>query len=138
MKTYSTKKSEIKRTWHLIDLKGKILGRQASRIAQLLIGKNKAYYSPHLDGGDYVVAINASQVQVTGKKAKQKIYYRHSGYPGGLKKLTFEQQLAREPQKIIEWAVKNMLPKNKLRQKRMRRLKVFVGEKHQYEDKFRS
>lgn len=138
MRTYSTKQKDIKRQWHLVDLKGKILGRVATQIAQLLQGKDKVYYTPHLDCGDWVVAINAAKIKVTGKKIKEKIYYRHSGYPGGLKAVTFEQQMAKDPRKIIEWAVKNMLPKNKLRARRMRRLKVFVGSEHKYKDKFKS
>ena len=137
MKTYITRQSDIKRFWHLVDLKGKILGREASKIAQLLIGKKKVYYTAHLDCGDYIVAINASQVKVSGKKSKQKIYYRHSGYPGGLKEVSFKQQMDKDPRKIIEWAVKNMLPKSKLRDGRMRRLKVFAGSKHKYGDKFK-
>lgn len=137
MKTYSVKKKDIKRQWHLVDLKGKILGRVATQIAILLQGKNKVYYTPHLDCGDYVVAINTEKVKTTGKKTKEKIYYRHSGYPGGLKAVTFEQQMAKDPRKIIQWAVKNMLPKNKLRDKRMKRLKVFVASEHKYKDKFK-
>lgn len=137
MKTYSVKKKDIKRQWHLVDLKGKILGRVATQIAILLQGKNKVYYTPHLDCGDYVVAINTEKVKTTGKKTKEKIYYRHSGYPGGLKAVTFEQQMAKDPRKIIQWAVKNMLPKNKLRDKRMKRLKVFVAGEHKYKDKFK-
>lgn len=137
MRTYSTKQKDIKRQWHLVDLKGRILGRIATQIAQLLQGKDKVYYTPHLDCGDWVVAINAAKIKVTGKKIKEKIYYRHSGYPGGLKAVTFEQQMAKDPRKIIEWAVKNMLPKNKLREGRMRRLKVFAGSEHKYEDKFK-
>jgi large subunit ribosomal protein L13 len=137
MKTHITKAKDIKRKWHLVDLEAKILGREASKIAQLLVGKDKAYYTPHLDCGDYVVAINALQVQVTGRKRKQKIYYRHSGYPGGLKAISFEQQMKKAPAKIIERAVKNMLPKNKLRDKRMARLKVFPGAEHRYGDKFK-
>jgi len=136
MKTYSLKKKDIKRKWHLFDLKGKIIGRTATTIAQLLQGKDKVYFTPHLDCGDYVVVINASQVKVSGKKRKNKLYYRHSGYPGGLKKVTFEQQLEKDPTKIVKWAVKNMLPKNKLRKKRLTRLRVFSNSDHCYEDKF--
>jgi len=136
MKTYSTKKDDIKRKWHFVDLKGKVLGRTATRIAEKLIGKNKVYYTPHLDCGDWVVAVNASGIKVTGKKEKEKVYFRHSGYPGGAKELTFKQQMEKDPRKVILWAVKNMLPKNKLRKDRMRRLRVFAGEKHDYEDKF--
>jgi large subunit ribosomal protein L13 len=137
MKTHSTKKKEIKRNWHLIDLEGQILGRTASRIAQILQGKDKPYFTPSLDCGDFVVAINAAKIKVTGKKKSDKKYYRHSGYPGGLKMVTFEQQLAKDPRKIVEWAVKNMLPKNKLRNRRMRRLKVFSSVDHSYQDKFK-
>ncbi|MFC1711331.1 50S ribosomal protein L13 [Patescibacteria group bacterium] len=136
MKTYSLKLKDIKRSWHLIDIQGEVLGRTASKIAQLLQGKNKVYYTANLDCGDYVVVTNASKVKVTGKKFKDKIYYRHSGYPGGLKAVTFEQQMAKDARKVVEWAVKNMLPKNKLRQPRMRRLKVFVTGEHNYQDKF--
>lgn len=135
-KTHSTKQSEIKRNWHLIDLKNEILGRSASQIAVLLIGKNKPYYTPHLDCGDYVVAVNAKKVKVTGKKQKQKMYYHHSGYPGGFKKMTFEQIMKKDPRKVIELAVKGMLPKNKLRDRRMQRIKIFEHDKHPYEDKF--
>lgn len=137
MKTSVTKAKDIKRKWHLIDLKGQILGRTATRIAQILIGKGKVYFTPALDCGDFVVAVNAAEIVVTGRKDKQKIYYRHSGYPGGLKSLTFEQLMKKDPRKIIRLAVKNMLPKNKLRDQRLARLKVFVGEKHNYEDKFK-
>lgn len=137
MKTHVTKLKDIKREWHFVNVGGKVLGRQASKIAQLLIGKNKVYYAPNLDCGDYIVVINADKVKVTGKKTKEKAYYRHSGYPGGLKKVTFEQQMRKDPRKIIFWAVKNMLPKNKLRKKRLTRLKIFVGEEHDYEDKLK-
>jgi large subunit ribosomal protein L13 len=137
MKTYTPKKSDIKRNWHLIDLKGKILGRQVSKIAQLLQGKHKRYYSPNLDCGDFVVAINADKIKVTGKKKENKIYYRHSGYPGGLKAVSFKEQKKKDSRKIIERAAKNMLPKNKLRQPRLRRLRVFVGPKHNFDDKFK-
>jgi len=134
--TYSTKQADIKHHWHLIDLKGQILGRVAVKIARLLQGKDKVYFTSHLDCGDYVVAINAAEVKVTGRKAEQKLYRRHSGYPSGLKTLTFNQQLAKDPTKIILSAVKNMLPKNKLRKNRLARLKLFSGVEHNYEDKF--
>lgn len=133
-KTHSTKASEIKREWHLIDLKNQVLGRTATNIATLLIGKSKPYFVQHLDCGDYVVVVNAEKVKVTGKKYKQKMYYRHSGYPGGFKQTTYEQMMDKNPEKIIELAVKGMLPKNKLRDKRMRRMKVFRDHKHPYED----
>jgi len=135
MRTHSVKKSEIKRAWHLVDAKGQILGRLATKIANLLIGKNKPYFVSHLDCGDYVVVINASQVRVSGRKAQQKKYYRYSGYPGGLKEITFSQQIAKDPTKVIRHAVAGMLPKNKLRDKRLARLKIFAGEEHPYKDK---
>lgn len=137
MKTTVTKAKQIKRSWHLIDLKGQTLGRIASRMAQILMGKHKVYFTPALDCGDFIVAINAAEIVVTGRKTKQKTYYRHSGYPGGLKSLTFEQLMEKDPRKVIRLAVKNMLPKNKLKDKRLARLKVFVNEKHDYEDKFK-
>jgi len=138
MKTYSPKKSEIQRKWHLIDAKGKILGRMATQIAQLLMGKNKPIFSPHLDVGDWVVVINAKEVKVSGRKEKQKIYYRHSGYPGGLKALTFEQMMNKDPRKVVWLAVAGMLPKNKLRKQRLKRLRIFTDNKHPYEKKFQS
>lgn len=136
-KTYATKKTDIIRNWHLIDLDGQILGRVASQISQLLIGKYKSYYAPNLDCGDHIVAINAEKIKVTGRKAKQKTYYHHSGYPSGLKAVTYEEQMVKDPRKIILSAVKNMLPKNKLRSDRLRRLRVFVGSEHDYQDKFK-
>jgi large subunit ribosomal protein L13 len=135
-KTYSPKAKDIKRNWHYIDLKSQVLGRAATKIASLLIGKDKPYFVPHLDCGDYVVAVNADKISVTGKKRKQKMYYRHSGYPGGFKQIPFERMMAKDSRKVIELAVRGMLPKNKLRDRRMRRLKVFLNEKHPYDDKF--
>ncbi|MGI5828135.1 MAG: 50S ribosomal protein L13 [Patescibacteria group bacterium] len=135
MNTKPVKKTEIKRSWHHIDVKGKVLGRISSEIAQLLIGKHKPYFTPNLDCGDYVVITNAEKIKVTGRKAKQKIYSRHSNYPGGLKQVTFKQQLDKDPTKIITRAVKNMLPKNRLQSERMSRLKVFAGENHPYLEK---
>lgn len=136
-KTPVTKLAEIKRQWQLIDLKGQVLGRTASQIAQLLMGKNKPNLSPHLDGGDYVVAINAKEVKVTGRKESQKIYWRHSGYPGGERTRTLAEQRMRDARKIIELAVAGMLPKNKLRRQRLNRLKVVAGSEHVYGDKFK-
>ncbi|MBI3954702.1 50S ribosomal protein L13 [Candidatus Collierbacteria bacterium] len=127
-----TKKASLTRNWHLIDLDGQVLGRVSTRIASLLIGKGKPNFAPHLDQGDYVVAINADKIRVTGKKATDKIYYSHSGYPGGLKSLTFTELLAKDPRKVIERAVKGMLPKNKLQTPRLRRLKVFKNDNHPY------
>jgi len=136
-KTRVTKAKEIKREWHLINAQDQILGRMAVNIAALLMGKNKPSFVPYLDGGDYVVVINAAKVKVSGRKAENKLYYRHSGYPGGFKKVTFAQQMAKDPTQIIRHAVEGMLPKNKLRDQRLARLKVFIDEKHNYEDKFK-
>lgn len=130
------KNEEIKRNWHLYDLKDKILGRVTSEIAQLLIGKNKPTYTPHIDNGDYVVAINAKDIRVTGKKKDQKMYYRHSGYPGGFRSETFREAMEKNPAGIIEKSVKGMLPKNKLQDKRLRRLKVYDGNDHPHTNHF--
>ena len=130
MKTYSTKVSDIKRDWHVIDASGKILGRLATQIASLLMGKHKPIFSRHLDTGDFVVVINAEKVRVTGNKAKQKIYYRHSGYPGGLKSITLEKMMQTHPTRVIEYAVKGMLPHTRLGASMRKKLKVYVGESH--------
>lgn len=135
--TEGTKVSDIKRAWHVIDVKGAVLGRSASKIAQLLMGKGKAYFVRNLDCGDYVVVINAKEVKVTGKKEEQKNYYRHSGYPGGFKQETLKELRGRKPEQIITHAVKGMLPQNRLRDKMLTRLFVFSGEEHTYTDKFK-
>lgn len=135
--TYSTTPKNIKRTWHLIDLKGQILGRTATKIAVLLQGKHKPYYTPHLDCGDYIVAINSDKIKVTGNKLKNKIYFRHSGYPGGEKLIPLNKQLAKDSRKVIHLALKGMLPKNKLRALRLKRLRVFKDSTHNYKDKFK-
>jgi len=137
-RTRTTKAKDIKREWHLLDAKGEILGRLAVKIAGLLMGKTKPYFVNYLDCGDYVIIINARKIKVSGNKFKNKLYRRHSGYPGGFRELTFEQLMQRDPRKIIQQAVKGMLPKNKLRDKRMSRLKIFVDEKHIYEDKLKN
>ena len=137
--THSTKPvkaKEIKRNWHLIDVKGKVLGRVASEVAKLLQGKHKWNYSTYLDSGDYVVVINAKDVVVTGKKAQTKIYTNYSGYPGGLKSIRFEALLKKNPKKLVQHAVSGMLPKNKLRDRRLARLYVFSDENHSFKDKF--
>jgi large subunit ribosomal protein L13 len=133
MKTYQPKKKEVKREWHLIDAKDKVLGRLATDIVKFLMGKNKASYSQHMDMGDFVVVKNADKVRVTGKKEAQKVYYRHSGYPSGLKEVSFSKLRKEHPQRIIELAVYRMLPGNRLRADRMERLKVVVGDKNPYE-----
>ena len=135
-KTKVTKASEIKREWHLINAQGKILGRLASQIAKILMGKDKPYYTPNLDCGDYLVVINAAKIEISGRKRKQKLYRRHSGYPGGFRELTFTQLMKRDPRKIIRYAVTGMLPQNKLRDRRLARMKVFVNDEHPYKDKF--
>ena len=135
MKTQSTKQSDIVREWWKVDADGEILGRMATQIAIKLMGKNKAYFTPHLDCGDYVIVTNAAKVKVSGKKAQQKKYYRHSGFPGGFKETVFEKQLEKDPTKIITDAVKGMLPSNKLKDSFIKRLKVFAGEEHPFEDK---
>lgn len=135
--TPSTKIKDIKRSWHLVDVKGKILGRTATEIAKLLIGKSKPYFIPHLDCGDYVVVVNASQVAVSGKKKMQKIYMRYSGYPGGLKRKSFSEVIKETPARIIKEAVAGMLPKNKLRASMLKRLYIYQDEKHPHEDKLK-
>lgn len=130
MKTYSQKQAEIKREWWLIDASFQPLGKLAVIIADKLMGKSKVTYTPHIDNGDYVVVINAKNLVVTGDKMLQKKYYRHSGFPGGLKELRLEEVVERDPAKAIEAAVKGMLPKNKLSAERMKRLRVFAGAEH--------
>lgn len=133
MKTYVPKKTEIKKNWYLVDAEGKILGRLASKIAQVLSGKNKPIYTPHLDTGDFVVVINAKKVKVTGNKEKKKIYYHYSGYPGGMKEIVYEKLLEKKPALIIQKAVKGMLPKSKLGRKMFKKLKVYAGPEHRHQ-----
>ena len=130
MKTYSPKASEIKREWHVIDASGKVLGRLATEVARLLMGKHKPMINRNLDVGDFVVVINAEKVRVTGNKTKQKVYYRHSGYPGGLKSITFEKLMQTNPTRVIEHAIKGMLPHTRLGASMMKKLKVYVGDSH--------
>lgn len=132
-KTYSTKASDIKAGWHVVDAAGQTLGRLASQVAQRLRGKHKAIYAPHLNMGDYVVVVNAAKVQVTGKKMKQKLYYRHSGYPGGLKSVDLEKLLATHPTRVIEHAVRGMLPHNALGKAMFQKLKVYAGDAHPHQ-----
>lgn len=133
----STKLAQIKRDWHLFNAEDQILGRLATEIAQLLMGKSKPYFVRHLDCGDYVVVINAQKVKVTGKKEEQKIYYRHSGYPGGFRQDTLKKWRSEKPEEIILHAVRGMLPQNKLRDRMLKRLRVFPGGEHPHEDKFK-
>jgi len=130
MKTYSVKAKEIERKWHIMDAEGKILGKLASDAARLLMGKHKPQFSRHLDTGDYVVVVNAAKISVTGKKNKQKLYYRHSGYPGGLKSTPLEVMLEKKPERVIEHAVKGMLPKGSLGASMFKKLKVYAGAEH--------
>lgn len=131
-KTYSPKSSEIERSWWVVDASDLPLGRLASEIAQVLRGKNKPIFAPHVDCGDFVVVINAEKVAVTSNKSQGKIYYRHSGYPGGIKAETFENLLERRPEAVIERAVTGMLPKNKLGRQMARKLKVYAGSEHEH------
>ena len=133
MKTYSLKKHEVQRNWYVIDVTDRILGRIAVKIADKIRGKDKPYYTPYTDGGDYVIVINAEKIKVTGSKFDNKKYYRHSLFPGGLKTETFKDLLAKNPEKIIEEAVKGMLPKNKLNKSVIKKLKVFSGPNHDHE-----
>lgn len=136
--TTATKAQDIKREWHLIDVKGKTLGRISSEIAQLLMGKSKPYFVKNMDCGDYVVVVNAKDIKVTGKKEEQKVYYRHSGYPGGFKSELLKELRVRKPEDIITHAVKGMLPDNRLKDRMMARLYIFAGEEHKYQDKFKN
>lgn len=137
-KTKTVKVSQITRNWHLIDAQDQILGRMAVGAAGLLTGKDKPYFVNHLDCGDFVVVINAAKVRLTGRKETQKKYYRHSGYPGGFKEISVAKQREKDPRQIVHHAVSGMLPKNKLQDKRLSRLKIFAGDEHPYQDKFKS
>jgi large subunit ribosomal protein L13 len=132
-KTFMQRTEDVTREWHLVDVKGQILGRVATGIAVKLIGKNKPTYTPHVDGGDYVVVINAAQVAVSRGKEQKKMYRAHSSYPGGLRERTFVEMQAKHPEEIIRLAVINMLPKNRLRDQRMARLKIYAGSEHKHE-----
>jgi large subunit ribosomal protein L13 len=132
MKTFSAKPETVKRDWFVIDAEDKVLGRLATEIARRLRGKHKAEYTPHVDTGDYIVVVNAEKVVVTGNKFKNKIYHHHTGYPGGLKSVTFEKLQATKPEMIIEKAVKGMLPKNPLGRDMFRKLKVYAGSEHNH------
>jgi large subunit ribosomal protein L13 len=133
MKTYSLKKEEVQRNWFVVDATDRVLGRVATKIADKIRGKDKPSFTPHTDGGDYVIVINAEKIKVTGSKRNNKIYYRHSLYPGGLKSQTFKELNKKNPERIIEEAVKGMLPKNKLGKSMIKKLKVFQGPSHDHE-----
>ena len=133
MKTFSLKNTEVVRDWVIFDASDKVLGRFATKIADKLRGKDKPTFTPHVDGGDFVVVINAEKLKVTGNKAEQKKYYKHSLYPGGLKEKSYKEVLENNPERIIENAVKGMLPKNKLGKSMIKKLKVYSGSKHPHE-----
>jgi large subunit ribosomal protein L13 len=133
MKTYTPKLTEIERRWWIVDADGKVLGRLASEIAQILRGKHKPMFSPHLDVGDYVVVINAEKIQLTGNKAEDKTYFRHTGYMGGEKFIPFKDMIEDHPERVIELAVKGMMPKNNLGRLMRRKLKVYAGPEHPHE-----
>ena len=132
MKSYIAKPQEVERKWYVVDAEGKTLGRLASEVASVLRGKNKPIYTPHVDTGDYVIVINAEKVAVTGKKRKEKIYKRHTGYPGGLREVAFEDLQAKKPDEIIRHAVKGMLPKGPLGRQMFKKLKVYAGPEHNH------
>lgn len=132
MKTFSMKAGEIRRSWYIVDASDKTLGRLATEIAHRLRGKHKPEYTPHMDVGDYIVVVNAEKVKVTGNKASDKMYYRHTGYPGGIKEINFEKLIASKPEMVIEKAVKGMLPRGPLGRAMFRKLKVYAGEKHHH------
>src|SRR5438477_4178320 len=133
MKTYSAKPAEITRDWYLVDADGQILGRLATLIADTLRGKRKPIFTPHVDTGDFVVVVNAEKIAVTGNKLDQKRYYRHSGYPGGLRSRTLREQLDRRPTEVLRAAVKGMLPRNKLGRAQIGKLKIYAGPEHPHE-----
>ena len=130
MKTISAKEQDIQKEWYVVDAQGQTLGRLATRVATILRGKHKPIYTPHVDCGDYVIIVNAEKVHATGQKMTQKFYYRHSGYPGGLKKVTLRDQLQKFPDRVIETAVRGMLPKTRLGRRMFRKLKVYSGPNH--------
>lgn len=136
MKTFQPKESEVKRQWHLVDANDQILGRLSTQIASLLMGKGKATYSRHMDSGDYVVVINAEKIMVTGRKASQKVYRTHSGYPSGFKEKSYDMVMQAHPERIVEHAVSGMLPDNRLKADRMLRLKIVIGDKNPFAEKF--
>jgi len=130
MKTPSLRKEDVKRTWYVIDAQGKTLGRLATKIATMLSGKDKPFYTPHVDSGDFIIVLNAKDIYLSGQKREKKMYYRHSGYIGGLKEITAKEMLSKHPERVIMLAVKGMLPKNKLASRMLTRLKVYKDNNH--------
>jgi large subunit ribosomal protein L13 len=133
MKTYQAKKQELDHQWYLVNAEGKVLGRLATELAKILKGKNKPTYTPHVDTGDFVIVVNAGKVTLTGKKMKDKIYYHHTGYPGGIKEMNAEKLLAKKPTEMIRMAVRGMLPKNSLGRQMLRKLKIYGGPNHPHD-----
>jgi len=133
VRTFTAKTAEIQHDWYVVDAEGQTLGRLAARIAPILKGKHKPIYTPHLDCGDFVIVVNAEKVRVTGRKLDQKFYYRHSGYPGGLKKISLRDQLAKHPERVLQAAVRGMLPKNRLGRQMIKKLKVYAGGEHPHQ-----
>ena len=133
MKTYYAKPAEIEREWLVVDATDMVLGRLASEIAKILKGKNKPTYTPHVDTGDFVIVVNADKIRLTGNKAEKKAYFHHSGYPGGLKEVSYQRMLERHPERVLEKAVKGMLPKNTLGRAMNRKLKVYAGPEHPHQ-----
>lgn len=133
MKTFVPKRDDISQDWHLVDAKGQVLGRLASRVASILMGKEKPIYTDFLDCGDFVVVVNAEKVRLTGSKMANKVYYRHSGYPGGLRQQTAAELLEKHPERVIRLAVKGMLPRNKLGRKMLSKLKIYAGADHPHQ-----
>ena len=130
MKTFSARKEDVKHGWYVVDATGRTLGRLSTEIANRLRGKHKPEFTPHVDAGDYIIVVNAEKVIVTGNKTTDKIYHRHSGYPGGIKSITFDKLIEKAPERVIEKAVKGMMPKNKLSRTMLSKLKVYAGNKH--------
>ena len=132
MKTFSAKPAEVKREWHVIDASGKTLGRLASEIARRLRGKHKPIYTPHVDTGDYIIVVNASKIRVSGRKTTDKVYYRHTGYIGHMKSASFEELMAKKPERVLQLAVTGMLPKNPLGRAMAKKLKIYRGADHRH------
>lgn len=133
MRTYTGRKEDMQRAWYVVDAQGQTLGRLAARIAPILKGKHKPIYTPHLDCGDFVIVVNAEKVRVTGRKLDQKFYHRHSGFPGGLTSISLRDQFVRHPDRVLQHAVKGMLPKNRLGRQMIKKLKIYAGDEHPHQ-----
>lgn len=133
IKTYTPKPDDIQREWFVVDAKDQTLGRLATQIAQILRGKHKPIFSPHVDVGDFVIVLNCDKIRVTGRKLDEKVYYRHSGYPGGIRGVTLREQLARHPERVVQAAVRGMLPKNRLGRQMIKKMKIYAGDTHPHQ-----